>query len=206
MKVIAPKKYINIQTSGNFKAWAKTVKYIIFWHDQESQQLLEYFEEHWIMDERFSYTDIPKLCGDREVDTQNGAALHMVLGAFLEGEAKVLADTSELTDMTTMQSYRSGLELWRQLKYNFDRASAFNVMTILESIRGMAQVRNVQDVMPKIAMLEKAQQEYYKRAMASKDPEFIKMKAAGLNVYPEVLKKSGLIQNIAGHDGEGAET
>ena len=99
-----------------------------------------------------------KICEDREMGVQEDAALHMVIGAFLEGESKVLADTSELTDLQTMQSHKSGLELWRQLKYNFDRSSAFNVITILENIRSMNQVKNVQDVLPKIAILEKAQQ------------------------------------------------
>ena len=155
MKDISPKKYTNIQTSGNFKAWAKMMKDFIFWHDKESQQLLEFFEENWRMDERLSYTDVARLCGDRELDAQNDSALHMVIGAFLEGEARVLADTSELTDLQSMQTHKSGLELWRQLKYNFDRASAFNVITILENIRSMTQVKNVQDVQPKIAILEK---------------------------------------------------
>ena len=194
MKEISPKKFTNLQTSGNFKSWSKTMKDFIFWHDKDSQQLLEYFEENWLMDERLSYKDVQNICEDREMGVQEDAALHMVIGAFLEGESKVLADTSELTDLHTMQSHKSGLELWRQLKYNFDRSSAFNVITILESVRSMSLVKNVQDVLPKISILEKAQQEYYKQAVASKDPEFIKMKAAGINVYPEMFKKADLLK------------
>ena len=106
------------------------------------------------MDERLSYTDVAGLCRDRELDAQNDSALHMVVGTFLEGEARVLAATPELTDLQRMQTHKSGLELWRQLKYNFDRASAFNVITILENIRSMTQVKNVQDVQSNIAVLE----------------------------------------------------
>ena len=158
MKDISPNKITNLQTSGNFKSWSKTMKDFIFWHDKDSQQLLEYFEENWLLDERISYKDVQKICDDREMGVQEDATLHMVIGAFLEGESKVLADTSELTDMDAMQTHKSGLDLWRQLKYNFDRSSAFNVITILENIRSMSQVKNVQDVLPKIAILEKAQQ------------------------------------------------
>ena len=194
MKEISPKKYINIQSSGNFKAWAKDTKDYLFWHDRTIKELIEYFESNWIMDNRLTYDDVKRCCENKRLDVEVDAALHMVIGAFLEGEAKMLADTSELNNPHTLEMHKSGLELWRLLKYNFDRASAFNVISILESIRNMQAARNIQDVLPRVTALERSHQEYYRQAVASKDPEFVKMRANGMSVYPEVFKKADLLK------------
>ena len=65
----------------------------------------------------------------------------MVVGAFLEGESEELADTAEVNHPQNLEMHKSGLELWRRSKYNFDRASAFNAISILESIRNMQAER-----------------------------------------------------------------
>ena len=44
------------------------------------------------------------------------------------------------------EMHKSGFELWRLLKYDVDRAAAFNVISILESIRKMQAAKIVQDV------------------------------------------------------------
>lgn len=63
----------------------------------------------------------------------------------------------------------SGLELWRLLKYKYDdRASAFNVRSVLQTIRNMTPVRWMQHVLPKIASLDRAHQDYQKHPLASK--------------------------------------
>ena len=64
-----------------------------------------------------------------------GSWLCVVIGKFLEGEPKMLADTAEVRNPQSLGMHRSGLELWRLQKYNFDRASAFNATSILESFR-----------------------------------------------------------------------
>ena len=194
MKDISPKKYINVQSSGSFKVWAKDVKEFIFWHDAKTKDLIEYFENKWIMDEKLDYANMKQCCIDKGLDTDVDAALHMVIGAFLEGESKVLADTAELTHPETVEGHKSGLELWRLLHYNFDRASAFNVIGLVEMIRNLQPAKNMQDVLPKVAALERLHQEYYKTALASKDPQFVKMREQGLSVYPEVFKKADLLK------------
>ena len=127
MKEIAPKKFCNVQVSGNFKSWAKDMKEFIFWHDKDTKELIENFEAHWKMDERMKYADIKRCCADNGMEVEIDKALHMILGAFLEGESKVLSETAELSNPDNLEMHKSGLELWRLLKYNFDRSSAFNV-------------------------------------------------------------------------------
>ena len=70
----------------------------------------------------------------------------------------MLADTAEDNNPQTLETHKSGLELWRLLKYNFDRASAFNVKSILESIRNMQAAKNIQDVVLNVNALERRHQ------------------------------------------------
>ena len=116
MKDIAPKKYNNPQSSGSFKTWAKEMKDFIFWHDGRTKGLIEYFEEKWAMDSKLSYADMKQCVIDKSVDVEVDSALHRVLGASLEGEAKLLCETAELHDPDTLGMHKSGLELWRHLK------------------------------------------------------------------------------------------
>ena len=194
MKEISPKKFINAQSSGSFKAWAKDMKDFIFWHDAKSKELIEYFETKWAMDQKLNYGMMKQCCIDKGAEVETDAALHMVIGALLEGESKMLAETAELTNPDNMVVHKSGLELWRLLNDSFDRASSFNVISLLEHIRNMQPAKNIQDVLPKMTALERVHQEYYKTAMASKDPEFETMKKHGLSVYPEVFKKADMLK------------
>ena len=194
MKEVFPKKFANGQTSGNFKVWAKEMKDYIFWHDKDTKDLIEHFENNWKHDEELTYADAKTLCEDEGLEIEVDKALHMILGAFLEGESKMLVETAELSNPDDLEMHKSGLELWRLLKFNFDRSSAFNVITILEGIRNMQSARNIQDVLPKIAALERSHQEYYRQAIASKDPEFVNLRASGASVYPEVFKKADLLK------------
>ena len=49
----------------------------------------------------------------------------------------MLADTAEVNNLESLEMHKSAFERRRHLKYNFDLASAFNVRSILESIRNM---------------------------------------------------------------------
>ena len=60
---------------------------------------------------------------------------------------------------SSLEVHTSGLELWRLLRYNFDRASDWNVITILENIRNMQAEKNVQDWLPKIIASEERHHE-----------------------------------------------
>ena len=92
------------------------------------------------------------------------------IGAFLEAESTMLAATAEVKNPQSLKMHKSGLELWRLLKYNFGRASAFNVMGILESVRNMQTAKNVQDVCLEPNTLERRRQEDYRQAVGSKEP------------------------------------
>ena len=67
----------------------------------------------------------------------------------------MLADKVAVNNRQTLEMQQSGLELCRRLKYRVDRASAFNVISILKRIRNMLAAKNRQDVMSKVNLLEK---------------------------------------------------
>ena len=67
----------------------------------------------------------------------------------------MLAGTAAVNNPQTLQMHKSGFELCRRLKYHVDRASAFNVISILKRIRNMQEAKNRQDVMSKVSSLEK---------------------------------------------------
>ena len=117
------------------------------------------------------------------------------IGAFLEAESKMLTATAEVNNPQSLKMHKSGLQLWRLPKYNFGRASAFNVMGILESIRNMQTAKNMQDVTSKTQHLERRRQEDYRQAVGSKEPEFVIMQTQGLSVYPEVFKNADSVKS-----------
>jgi len=196
MKEISPKKYISIQSSGSFKSWAKDMKDFIFWHDSKSRSAIEYFESLWDMSNKLAHRDVCQVFINQGIENgpQIDQALHMVIGAFLEGGAKVFTEMAEFTDTESLETHKSWLELWRLLNHNFDRTSSFNVIGLVEHIRHMQPAKNIQDVIPKMMSLERVHLEYYKTAMASKDPEFEAMRKHGIGVYPEVFKKADMLK------------
>lgn len=105
------------------------------------------------MDTRMSRAAVAEFCVGRSLDVETDAALHMVISASLEGEARVIAETAELLDADGTGSTKSGFELWRLLKYNFDRSFAFNIISVLEMIRSIPPAKT-NDVLPKLATLE----------------------------------------------------
>lgn len=128
----------------------------VYWHDPAIKNLLDNFEDQWTMETRLTRATVIEFCANRGLDVETDAAIHMVVSAFLEGEARVLAETVELTDSDGSGSNKSGLELWRLLKYNFDRSSAFNITSVLEMIRGLSPAKGMHEISPKLATLERA--------------------------------------------------
>ena len=114
---------VHQQVSGNFKSWAKDMNEYFLWHDRSIN-----------VDQKLSYEEIEKSCATRYLDVDVDSAMHMVIGAFLEGEFKMLADTAEVNKPKNLEMHKSGLQMWRLLKYNFDRALAFSATSNLESI------------------------------------------------------------------------
>ena len=124
MKEISPKKYTNMQVSGIFQSWAKDMQDCLFWHDLSIKEFIEYFDSTWIMDQKSSDEEIGKCGANRKLGIEVDSALHMVIGAVLEGVSKMLADTAEVNNPQNLEMHKPGLEQWRHLKCSFDRASA----------------------------------------------------------------------------------
>ena len=197
MKEIQPRKFSNNQLSGSFKTWAKEIKDYVYWHDAQCKALIDHFEEDGKRDEKLEENDVIKYCTKKGMDVAAGVAmdtaLHMVIGAFLEGEAKILSESGEVMDVDG-SSRKSGLELWRLLNYNYDRSSPFNIIGLVEFIRSIAPAKTTSEISAKLAALDHAHQEYCKLARASKDEEFQKMITHGIKVYSEVFKKTDLLK------------
>ena len=85
------------------------------------------------MSNEMRYEDVCQVFINKQIDggAEIDAALHMVIGAFLEGEANMFLETAEFTNPQTLDTRKSGLELWRLLNNNFDRASSFNVIGLV---------------------------------------------------------------------------
>lgn len=75
----------------------------------------------------------------------------MVISAFLEGDARVLAETAELMDADGTRSNEFGLELWRPLKYNLGGSFAITLISVLEMIRDVALAKAMHDVWRNLA-------------------------------------------------------
>lgn len=134
MKDISSNKYSSIQASGSFTTWGRSMKDFLHWHDQACKQLLEAFKNNWIMEDRLTHNKVSEVCIARDVHMEVDEALHTVIAAFLEGEARVLAETAEVMGPNGEAPKKSGLELWRLLEVNFDCAPAFNIISVLELI------------------------------------------------------------------------
>ena len=180
MKEAWPKKSTYIQVSGNFKSWAKDMKDYLALHDESIKELIEYFDSNWTMGQKLSYEEIDKCCANREVDVDVDSALHMVIGAFLEGESKMLTDTAEVNNPENLEMHKCGLELW----------GAFNVMSIFGSIHDFQAAKKIQNVMSKPNALERRHQKCYRQAVASKEPEFVKMKTHWHQRVPRSIQES----------------
>ena len=176
---------VHQQVSGNFKSWAKDMNEYFLRHDRSIN-----------VDQKLSYEEIEKSCSTRYLDVDVGSALHMVMGAFQEGESKMLTDTVEVNKPKNLEMQKSGLQLWRLLKNNFDRASAFSVTSNLECIRNMQEANNVQDVMSTPNLFERRHQVYDRQTVASNESEFVKMETLNISVHPEESQMAHLVKVI----------
>ncbi len=64
-----------MQSSGNFKVWAKDMKDFIFWHDKATTGLFEHFENKWPVDRKLQYADVKRCCQDKGLDIEVDKAL-----------------------------------------------------------------------------------------------------------------------------------
>ena len=117
----------------------------------------------------------------------------------------MLVDTAEVNNPQNLEVHKSGLELWRLLKYNLDSASALNVISICESIRNMQATTNFQEVTLKVNALESRHQDCDRQTVGSKEPEFVKMKTHRISGLPEVFKNAHLVKVFSWRDSQGGE-
>lgn len=138
----------------------------------------------WTMDTCLNCTAVVGFCMVSGLDVDTDGAFHTIVSAFLEGKAPMLSETAGLSDLDGAGSSKSGLELWRLLKCNFGRLSAFNIIGALEISPAPAK----HDILPKLAFFERANQEYERQALASSDRDFSNMCHRRTEVYPKVFK------------------
>lgn len=125
-------------------------------HDVSVRNLLEDFEARRTTNTRLNRAAVVEFCEGTALGIETDVAPHMVL----------TAETTELMDSDKTGSSKWGLELWRLLKNNFDRPSAFNIVSVLETIHRLAPARAMHSVLSKPATLERVHREYPRQALA----------------------------------------
>lgn len=145
--------------------------------------MVEDFEAKWTIDSRLNRETVVEFCADRGLGVKADAALHMVLSAFLGGEARALDETAELMGARFLEA---------------DRSYVVNIVSVLKMTRGLTPAKAMHDISMKLRMLERVHQESQKQARESKDREFVNMRKHGVHVYPEVFKKADLLKVLPG--------
>ena len=83
-------------------------------------------------DQKLSYEELR----NRNLEVDVASALHVVIGRAPGRRVRdALLTRLKSTTLRAWEMHKSGLELWRLLKFSFDRATAFKVISILESIQ-----------------------------------------------------------------------
>ena len=95
----------------------------------------------WIMDQKLTYEEIEKCSSNRKLDDFVDSALFLVRSVPGRRDQDACGN-GQGQQPKNLDMHLSGLELWILVKYNFDRASAFHVICILESIRNMQAVQD----------------------------------------------------------------
>ena len=119
---------------------------------------IEHYDVNQVMDQRLPYEEIERCCSHRKVDTDVDSVLRMVIRALFEGESKTLVATAEVKHGESLEKHKSGLELCLLFRCNFDRASTFNVMSILKSIRNIKAAQDFPDATSRIHVFERRHQ------------------------------------------------
>ena len=129
-KELVPKKFQSVGHSGSFKAWAREVKDYARMADPATLDLLKIAEDK---DFAIVLADIP--LGLEELDKD----LHYFLTRFLDGEAKLLSLNAEIGDLG--EEHKSGTALWRLLYFNYEKKSAYAVVSVVEMIKNVEKAK-----------------------------------------------------------------
>ena len=187
-KDLTPKKFSNIATSGSFRSWARELKDYARMADPKTLTLIKLGEES---EDRIDVnTDVPDELMDLDQD------LHYFISKFLDGEAKLLALNADIGDLGT--EHKSGAELWRLLTFNYEKKSAYHVVSVVEMIKSVEKAKSMADVQAKIATLHRLYIEFAKGFNESTDSDIRRVKThlEGMSTigYFDVFKKSDLIR------------
>ena len=77
------------------------------------------------------------------------SALHVVIGAFMEGESKLLAETAEVNNPKNLEMHKSGFELVEIPEIQLRSCFTVQLIRTLDSVRNMQAAKNVQAVVSK---------------------------------------------------------
>lgn len=171
------------------------MKDIVHGHGPGIKSLVEDFGDKWTIDARLTSQAVSELCNNKGVDVNSDQALHMIIAAFREGEAKVLAETAEVMSDDGNGTTKSRLELWSFLKHSYHRASAFRIVSVVEALWQTHPAKGMQGILPKIASLDQGHQQHHKQEMPPKDEEFTARRHR-IQVHPEVVKHGAPLSRL----------
>lgn len=86
-KHISPKQFSSVQI------WTRLANDDLSWHDTRCKAFLESFKPQCLVGQRLTHEEISNSCKSENMEPEVENALHMVAGAFLEGEARTLSET-----------------------------------------------------------------------------------------------------------------
>ena len=92
-------KHTNMHVSDNFKSRAKNAKDHLFRRNKPIKEFMEYCDSK------------EKCCARRKLDVNVDSAQRTMIGALLEGELKMFADTAEVRNFKNLEMRKSGFEL-----------------------------------------------------------------------------------------------
>lgn len=164
MRYVVPTKFSNTQTSGAFQLWARDIKEFVYWHDTMIKSMTEDYGNTWIVDTRLANRDMAEICNRNGADVESDQALRMVIGALLEGEAKVLSETATVMNDHGSGTVKSGIINcnWPCINIQHHPCPRSDEPS---PCKGDARCA------PRAASLDRAHQEYQQQALALKDRE-----------------------------------
>lgn len=112
---MAPNKFGSVPSSWAFQLWARAMKEYAYWHPSIKNRL-EDFGAKWTVGVRLACVRFAEFCMGRDLHLEKGLVVHMVVAAFLEGEAHALRGDAGLRRHRLEQVRTVALEVGVQLR------------------------------------------------------------------------------------------
>lgn len=122
-----------VQVWGSFQALSGSLRDFWCWHHLRCKKFLEDFELQWSKEQRPTHERISEICAAKLMDPEMDSALHIVVGAFLERDARVLSERAEVMMANGSSKHKYCLY--------------FGAAVVLDMTRGMQPAKTIQDVM-----------------------------------------------------------